>query len=674
MAQKKQDYICLCCKDILQDPVLLPCLHSFCRNCVRHSPKCPDKLCTEKIPNDINSIPESPIHANIINSYNKILELAQKGIDELFCDDCFDDPPKNAIYFCLDCRALMCRADYESHQNQITMMRSKKHVQVRLEDSDHLDELVIKPMDPIFKCTAHGNETEVCCKIDGEYLCRECRDGEHRGHMIRDLDYTASDMKDDLARDIGKMTRGKENEIEIKKYYEQKLLEMYEDEKNLVTNIENEFNSKISALETHRDNLMEQVRELSKHHQNYMKDLMARQEGLIDKLNEFKVLTRPYLYEYPVTYILEVMSPIRERIQQLDRELHPDEATEPKKIQFVVGKLREITTNPEKYGSISKMGRSSLSFTRPPRLLFGNSKDDPMKPNSVAVNDRGQAFVLRTPVGSSSRYCLDSVFPYNLGNTELKSFTEKDAGTATVRFSGKCSMAVSKKGKIAIADIKESNIYIFNIDFLYSMTIKGNYKKSGLVEPNFITFSSEDQLLVASGYNSVVLAFNAHTSALQLDAAFIVEQMDIELYPRLPNKINPIVNMAVNSNNHILLLLHLEPWFRICDFEGKDIPTEEYQILHDMIDEIYKPRTKIRTVYRRYDTPLLREKALLYVDCSDNVYIYYNSVFAVYNSHYKEVAIYPAADIEEPISMACDNLNNVYFCTESNNALVYGSI
>ena len=672
MAQIKQDHYCLYCNDVLQDPVLLPCLHSFCRNCVRSNKTCPDKLCTERIPKDIGSIPESLVHANLVSSYSTILALMQKPINELFCDDCFDDPPKNAVYYCLDCKELMCRADYESHVR--AMMRGKKHVQVRLEDGDHLDDVIIKPMEPVFTCTPHGNETEVCCSVDGEYVCRSCRDDEHRGHLIRDLDYVAGDLKDDLARDIGKMTRGKENEIEIKKYYEQKLFEMSEEEKGLLTQIENEFNSKIKALELHREKLMQEVRDLSKQHQSFMRDLMTRQEGLIDKLNEFKVVTRPYLYEYPVTYLLDVMTPIRDRIQQLDRELHPDETTEPKKIQFVIGKLGEITSSPEEYGSISTVGRKSLSFSRPPRFLFGNSKDDPMKPKCVAVNERGQAFVLRTPVGLTSRYCLEKVLSYTLGNKELKSFSEKDSGTASVRFSGKCSMTVSKKGKIAIADQKESNIYIFNIDFVYYMTIRGNYKQSGLIEPNVIAFSSEDKLIVASGYNSVVIAFNISSSSLQLESGFVVEQKEVDLYQSLPSKVNPIVNMAVNSKNHILLLLQLDPWFMICDFDGDEIPMDEYRILHEMIDEIYKPRTKIRKVYRRYDTPLLREKALLYVDNSDNVYLLYKSKFAVYNSHYKEVAIYPATDVEEAVSIACDNLNNVYLCTDSHNALVYGSI
>ena len=148
---------------------------------------------------------------------------------------------------------------------------------------------------------------------------------------------------------------------------------------------------------------------------------MARQEGLIDKLNEFKVVTRPYLYEYPVTYLLDVMTPIRDRIQQLDRELHPDETAEPKKIQFVVGKLGEITSTPEEYGSISAVGRTSLSFSRPPRLLFGNSKDDPMKPKCVAVNERGSS--LRS--ASTSRFHVPLLSQRKFSRTSRKQRTEK---------------------------------------------------------------------------------------------------------------------------------------------------------------------------------------------------------------------------------------------------------
>ena len=625
----------------------------------------------ERVPNDKAGIPENPVCANMVESYNQILTLAQNSGSELKCSDCLDDPPKNAVFFCLDCKELMCRSDYESHNR--AMLRGKKHSQVRLQDGEHLEDLVIKPIPPVFMCKVHNTESTYLCKADGQYICKKCLREEHKGHNIRDLDYFAGDIKDELSKDIGKMTRGKENEIEIQRYYEQKLVEMVEEESTLLKKIENEFNSKIEALQKHRDNLLEQVKNLSKQHRDFMKELMARQEGLIDKLNEFKVVTRPYLYEYPVTYLLEVSIPIRDRIKQLERELHPDEATEPKKIQFAIGKLGEITSNPEEYGSINLIGQSSLSFQRPPRLLFDQSIDDPLKPRCIAVNEKGQAFILRTPLGITSRYCLDSLFSYNLGNKFLRNQTDKDANTGCVRFSGQCSMAVSKYGKIAIADISESNVYVFNIDFAFITVVRGS-GGSNMKEPINITFSSKDQLVVASGYNSFLIIFNSDIKSGQIDSSFCVEQNDIELNPNLVSRANPIVNMAVNSFGHIFLLLHYDPWFMICDFEGTEVPTSEYKGLNDLVDEVYKPKSKMRKIYSRYDTPLLREKALIYVDSSDNVYLYYKSMFAVYNNHYKESNIYPATDIEEPICMACDNLSNVYFCTVSNNALVYGTI
>ena len=672
MAEQMQDYYCRVCRDVLQDPIILPCLHTFCRSCVSNYSNCPNKICTERVPNDKAGIPENPVFANMVQSYNHIISLAQNSDSELKCSDCLDTPPKNAVFFCLDCQELMCRSDYESHNR--AMLRGKKHSQVRLQDGEHLEDLVLKPTSPVFMCKVHNTECIYLCKAEGQYICKKCLKEEHKGHNIRDLDYYAGDVKDELAKDIGKMTRGKENEMEIQRYYEQKLVEMTQEESTLLKRIEDEFNSKIEALNKHRDNLLEQVRNLSKQHRDFMKELMSRQEGLIDKLNEFKVVTRPYLYEYPVTYLLEVSVPIRDRIKQLERELHPDEATEPKKIQFAIGKLGEITSNPEEYGCINLIGQSSLSFQRPPRQLFDQSADDPLKPRCIGVNDKGQAFILRTPLGSTSRYCLDTLFSYNLGNKFLRKQTHNDANTDCVSFSGQCTMALSKQGKIAIADISESSIYVFNIDFAFITVIRGSAGGLNMIEPINITFSSKEQLIVASGYNSSVIVFTSDVKSRQIDSSFCVEQNDIDLNPNVTNRANPIVNMAVNSLGHIFLLLHYDPWFMICDFEGTEIPVSEYQALSDLVEEVYKPKSKMRKIYNRYDTPLLREKALIYVDSSDNVYLYYKTMFAVYNNHYKESTTYPATDIEEPICMACDNLSNVYFCTASHAALVYGTI
>ena len=661
---------CLKCSDILQDPVILPCLHTFCRHCVTNQIECPDKNCKEKIPKETNSLPESPVFHNIIESYNHILNVVQNSDGDLKCNDCMDDPPKNAVFFCLECKELMCRSDFDAHNRG---MRVKKHSQIRVPDGENLEDLVIKPIFPVFMCQVHEKEALYVCKKDEQFICSDCRKGDHEGHQIRDLDYFAGDVKDDLAKDISKMTRGKENEMKFKNYCEQKLTAMSNDEETLLKRIEVEYNSKIKALENHRDNLLEQVKKLSKQNQDFMRDLMVRQEGLIDKLNNFKKLTQPYLYDYPVTYLLEVATPIRDRIKQLERELHPDESIEPKEIRFVIGKLGEITCNPEEYGSIGISGRGSLSFSRPPRVLSDQSQENSMKPRSLAVNEKGQIFILSTPIGTTNRYCFDSFFSYNLGNKPLRKRTNKDTNTACVRFSGECNMAISRKGKIAISDVSESSIYIFSIDFTFITVIQGEYGSSDMTESITITFSQNEELIMASGHNSLVTIFNADIQTRKLDSSFYIEQTGNELNPNLPSRANPIVNMAVNSSNHIFLLLQYDPWFVICDFKGKEITETEYQPLTELIEEVYKPKSKIRKIYSRYDTPLLREKALIYIDTSDNIYIYYKGTFGIYNSSHKESTTYPATDIEEPLSMACDDLSNVYFCTNSLNAVVYGS-
>ena len=99
-----------------------------------------------------------------------MVNLVQNSHSELKCNDFLDDPPNNAVIFCLDYKEFVSRSDYESHNR--AMLRGKKHSQVRLQDGvECIGRFNIKP---IFMCNLYNSECICLYKADEQYICRKC--------------------------------------------------------------------------------------------------------------------------------------------------------------------------------------------------------------------------------------------------------------------------------------------------------------------------------------------------------------------------------------------------------------------------------------------------------------------------------------------------------------------
>lgn len=79
-----QYLICFSCKEVLSEPILLPCLHMFCKKCLKE-PSCPFCLQSIQIPLEVNySILLLINHLNQIdddkfaNEYNNLFQFCEK--------------------------------------------------------------------------------------------------------------------------------------------------------------------------------------------------------------------------------------------------------------------------------------------------------------------------------------------------------------------------------------------------------------------------------------------------------------------------------------------------------------------------------------------------------------------------------------------------------------------
>ncbi|ROI33831.1 E3 ubiquitin/ISG15 ligase TRIM25 [Anabarilius grahami] len=168
-------YSCSICLDLLNDPVTIPCGHSYCMSCINECWNTKDQKATYKCPQCRQTYkPKPPLNRNTI-----LAEIMEKlrdtklqvsdtqslaGPGEIACDFCSGEVFK-AVKSCLECRASYCETHLRPHYNVPALRKHK---------------LVKATVMPI--CSKHDKLLEVFCRTDQICVCMHCLMDDHKGH------------------------------------------------------------------------------------------------------------------------------------------------------------------------------------------------------------------------------------------------------------------------------------------------------------------------------------------------------------------------------------------------------------------------------------------------------------------------------------------------------------
>ena len=186
----EQQLTCPVCLDRYTQPRTLPCLHSFCHDCLASLPlvqqheaghqliSCP--VCRQSVQLPHNGVAGLQ-PAFLINSFIEIHELLQKVSDpqqQTNCENCQKQP---ATGYCKQCSKFLCHTCVDRHNGWAEF---SNHCFVSMQDViESAMSLVPLKQSPLQHCSQHDKPLEVHCSTCDQLICHLCTASDlHRSH------------------------------------------------------------------------------------------------------------------------------------------------------------------------------------------------------------------------------------------------------------------------------------------------------------------------------------------------------------------------------------------------------------------------------------------------------------------------------------------------------------
>ena len=165
----REEVSCPVCTNIYKDPKHLPCLHSFCLQCLKHwhrsshgrdTIRCPKCQAVSKVPDsgDLKDLPTS----FYLNGLIDVLAIKECKTSQVGCGNCQKKSSESS--YCFQCCMFWCEECLIAHN---IIQSNKDHRVLALKDFQEKDyEDVLKR--PLF-CSKQRHEKE-----ELKYFCKNC--------------------------------------------------------------------------------------------------------------------------------------------------------------------------------------------------------------------------------------------------------------------------------------------------------------------------------------------------------------------------------------------------------------------------------------------------------------------------------------------------------------------
>ncbi|XP_059824978.1 E3 ubiquitin/ISG15 ligase TRIM25-like [Hypanus sabinus] len=266
-----EELTCSVCLELFQDPVALPCQHSFCAKCINDAWDHLETLSGVSCPQCRQTFSPRPRlvknHSlqNIVEKYNRHPPVAATSAQTVpvTCEYCIITPTQ-AVKTCLKCETSFC----------------SRHLQPHLTKQIYKEHCLIEPTADLTRrqCPSHGKVLEFYCEQDEVCVCMSCTIvGDHKSHSLLSLEQAKDKLKEKIhmiqkewLREQGDL---KQSENEIKRHskevkgklsaaFSEWRKQLEKDEKLALKMIDEEANRLLSQIKSSSDSLLKKMEEV----------------------------------------------------------------------------------------------------------------------------------------------------------------------------------------------------------------------------------------------------------------------------------------------------------------------------------------------------------------------------------------------------------------------------
>uniref|UniRef100_A0A8C2EVS1 Tripartite motif-containing protein 16-like n=1 Tax=Cyprinus carpio TaxID=7962 RepID=A0A8C2EVS1_CYPCA len=261
----QKEFVCSVCLDLLKDPVVIPCGHSYCKSCITDCWDQEDQKRVYSCPQCRQTFSPRPalarntMLAEVVEKLKKTRLSADcdAGAGDVQCDVCTGRKYK-AVKSCLVCLDSYCQNHLEQHES---LFKGKRH---NLTDATgRLQEMI---------CQKHEKILEVFCRTDQKCICVLCTMDEHKNHNI----IQAADQR----------TEKQEQLKETQKTLQQRIQQREKDLQQLRETVESHKRSAQTAVEDSERIFTELIRSIERSHSELIRLIRDQEKTAVSRAEE----------------------------------------------------------------------------------------------------------------------------------------------------------------------------------------------------------------------------------------------------------------------------------------------------------------------------------------------------------------------------------------------------